>query len=1024
MNNSHGTGSEGLGRYLSPLSAWALSFGCAVGWGVFIMPGTTFLPVAGSLGTLIGLGVGALVMFLVGRNYHYLIQNFPEAGGAYGYVKRVCGGDHGYICGWFLILTYVAIAWANATALALIGRYLLGGLFSFGFKYEISGYDVYAGEILLSVVALLLVGGVFLYGKRLAARLQTVFALVLCAGIAVCVAVVFMKHQGGLASFAPAFADGKPPALQVFAIVALAPWAFVGFESVSHSAEEFAFPRWRTVGIIFFSLVAATAAYMALTLVAASTCPPGFANWREYMAAMKTSSGTDAVPTFYAVKTALGSAGLAVLCLTALAAIVTGLIGHIVAASRLLYAMSRDGLLCGAFSKLDRNGSPRNAIIAIIAVSCLIPFVGRTAVGWIVDVTTIGASIAYGYVSFCTFVVARNEGRRYVMASGCAGVVVSVAFIVYFLVPNFWDVDALATESYFILSAWSILGIIVFHGIFTRDTERHFGTTTVVWLVLLFLIFFSSHMWNRQKTRDLTDTVVAEISQRYVPIDKDGNITKEEADASSFLNVQKAWVDDTLTRYNMIQIGLVLIALALMHSIGSVISRREMEASKAKSYFFSTISHDIRTPLNAIVGFSQMLKLGVKTNNEKDEAVDSILISSKSLLSLVDDILDISRRGAGKRGVAIVHTDCHELMHEIVLSFRVGSAKDGLEIRDKIGEMPTILIDALRLRHIVFNLISNAIKFTEKGFVEIRARFDRDQPDDPDEETGTLLIEIEDTGEGISDEDKRRIDSPYVQVASKISRHGGTGLGLAVCRQFAEVMGGSLTFDSELGKGSTFRVTIPNVKIASEGVVSEGVRECGSEGVKSEGVRECGSEGVRSEGVDEILSPHLPTHPLTNSPTHPLTNSPTHQLTNSPTPNSPTPSLTNSPTPPRLLIVDDVKMNLTVLKALVKHIGGFETETAMDGREAFARLQNPDAPPIDAVLTDMWMPEMDGEELAKAIRADAKLAKMPVHVITADVELQETYAEKGFNSIILKPVTASTLGPLLVEIADYKASAA
>jgi len=117
MKSSSGAGSDGLGRYLSPLSAWALSFGCAVGWGAFIIPGTTFLPLAGPLGTLIGLAVGAAVMFLVGRNYHYLIQNFPEAGGAYGYVKRICGNDHSYICGWFLILTYVAIAWANATAL-------------------------------------------------------------------------------------------------------------------------------------------------------------------------------------------------------------------------------------------------------------------------------------------------------------------------------------------------------------------------------------------------------------------------------------------------------------------------------------------------------------------------------------------------------------------------------------------------------------------------------------------------------------------------------------------------------------------------------------------------------------------------------------------------------------------------------------------------------------------------------------------------------------------------------------------
>ena len=958
-SNASGGETGGLRPYLTTLGAVSLAFGCAVGWGAFLMPGTAFLPVAGPIGTLVGLVIGAAVMFIVGRNYHYMIQKFPDAGGAYGYVRRVCGGDHGYICGWFLILTYVAIVWANATALALVGRHLLGGFFSFGFKYEVSGYDVYAGEVLLSAAVLLLVGGVFVCGKRFAVRVQTFFALVLLVGIAVCVAVVFMRHQGGFASFAPAFAKGKPPALQVLAVVALAPWAFVGFESVSHSAEEFAFPRWRTVRIIIVSLLVATAAYVALALVAASTFPPGFASWRDYMSARGKLDGLEAVPVFYAVSRAMGRAGLAILCLATIAAIVTGLVGHIVAASRLLYAMSRDGFLWPPFARLDRDGSPRNAILAIIAVSCFVPLVGCTAVGWIVDVTTIGASIAYGYVSFCTVMVARAEGRRLVVATGFAGVVVSIAFLVYFLVPNFWVVDALTTESYFILSVWSVVGIVVFRGVFNRDRHGRLGTTTVAWVVLLFFIFFSGHMWNRQKTRLLTDIVVDQISERYAPIDKDGNVTEEERAAESFLKNQEDWVNAELTRYNLVQIAIVLITLALMYSIYSVISRREKESAKAKSYFFSTVSHDIRTPLNAIVGFSQMLQLGFKTKEETDEAVDSILTSSKSLLSFVNDILDLSRRESGKAEPSLVPTDCYALLREVEEAFRVGAPKKGVDIRAAIGEMPPLLVDPLLLRHVAVNLVSNAVKFTEKGFVEVRGRFGRHA----DGESGSLVIEVEDTGVGISEEDRHKIDSPYMQTASKISRNGGTGLGLAVCRQFAEARGGTMTFDSELGKGSTFRITLPKVKVVE-------------------------SEGVKSGGVGELISP---TH---NSPTH------------------------NSPTSHRLLLVDDQKMNLAVLKALVKRVGGFEVETAADGREALARLKNPDAPKIDAVLTDMWMPELDGEGLAKAIRADATLARMPVHVITADVELQETYVEKGFDSIILKPVTVSTLGPLLAGLAE------
>lgn len=948
-----------LRPYLSTVGAVALSFGCAVGWGAFVMPGTTFLPVAGPLGTLAGLGIGAAVMFVIGRNYHYLIQNFPEAGGAYGYVRRVCGGDHGYICGWFLILTYVAIAWANATALALIGRHLLGGLFCFGFRYQISGYDVYAGEILLSIGALLLVGGVFLCGRRFAARVQIAFASVLCLGIAVCVAVALAKHAGGLADFAPAFAGGKAPGLQIVAIVGLAPWAFVGFESVSHSAEEFAFPRGRTVRVIVVSLAAAAAAYAALTLVAASARPPGFADWRAYMAARGAFEGLERLPVFYAVSRALGGAGLALLGLTALAAIVTGLVGHVVAASRLVYAMSRDGLLWSGFARLDRDRSPRNAIVAILTVSCLVPFVGRTAVGWIVDVTTIGASVAYGYVSYCAFVVAKREGRRAVMATGFAGVAASAAFLVYFLVPNFWVIDALATESYFILAVWSIVGIVVFRGMFNRDRTGELGTSTVAWLVLLFFIFFSSHMWNRQKIHALTDLVVDAISHRYVPIDKDGNATQEERDAATFLARQKDLVDDSLTRYNLIQIGLMLGALVLMYGIYSVASRREKEASKAKSYFFSTVSHDLRTPLNAIVGFSQMLKLGVRTKAEADEAVDSILVSSKSLLSFVNDILNLSRRESGRNEPVLAPTDCGALLREVEEAFRVGEPKAGVEIRAVIGEMPELMTDPLLLRHIAVNLMSNAVKFTEKGFVELRARFDPDAGGG----AGTLRVEIEDTGVGIGEEDKLKIDKPYTQVASKLSRNGGTGLGLAVCRQFAEAMGGTLTFTSELGRGSTFRITLPRLRVA--------------------------------KAAHQLPSLQLPDLRL---------------------PDARLPRRAA----PRLLLVDDQQMNLAVLQALVRRVGGFETETAADGQAALARLQDTGRPAIDAVLTDMWMPELDGEGLAKAIRADARLANLPVHVVTADVELQENYTAKGFDGIILKPVTVDTLGPVLAGLSERR----
>ena len=968
-------------RHLSMLGAWALAFGCAVGSDAFVMPWNDFLPMAGPLGTLVGLLLGGLAMTVVAWNYHYMINHRPGAGGVYAYAAEAFGYDHGFLCGIFFGFAYLAIVCLDVTALVVVSHYVMGDALTFGFHYTVEGSRICLGDILLPLAA---IGVIVLIccRSRLSYTVQFALAIVFVLGIVACFAsVAFHACGSGVVATGPLFSPkGDNGFGQVLKILTIAPWIFVGFESISNSSGEFKFHDRLSIWVMVAALVTAAAAYFSLTIVAASYRPSAFASWREYMAALGKLNGLENLPVFYAVKSAVGSLGTILLCIAALAAIVTGLIGHIVAASRLLCSVARDGILPERFAEIDGRDGPRNAIIAIVAVSCLIPFVGRTAVGWIVDVTTIGASIAYGYVSFCALRIAWMEGKKLVVVSGVAGLLVSMAFVVYFLVPNFWVVAVFSTESYLILAAWSIAGMVFFRNVFSRDRTGRFGTSTIAWISLLFFIFFSGHMWMRQATHKVTDSVVAQVGDRYVR-SAEGVVPRAEAE---YLEQQKDVIEVALTRHNVALMGLVVIVLAIMFNIYSTIARREKEASKAKSYFFSTISHDIRTPLNAIVGFSQMLKLGFKTNEERDEAVDSILVSGKSLLSLVNNLLDRSRREAGKAGLSPAPTDCRAVLHEIAMAFRIGSSKPGLEVRDAIGEMPRVVVDPLLFRHIATNLVANAIKFTEKGFVEVRARFDRNE----DGETGVLLFEIEDTGIGISDEDKHKIDLPYTQTTSKFSRNGGTGLGLAVCRQFAEAMGGTLTFESELGKGSTVRFTLPNAKIvpAAEAAAAQ--------------VREEPSAEALIAGVAEKRE-------------QPVSVAPAGQTeTAAPAAN------------PRLLLVDDAKMNLVVLKALVKRIGAFDIETAMDGREALARLKDASAPRIDAVLTDMWMPEMDGEGLARAIRADASLARLPVHVITADVELQETYAEKGFDSIILKPVTVNTLGPLLVGLAGRKGGAA
>ena len=162
------------------MNVWALALGCIIGWGAFVMPGNTFLPSAGPLGTALAMGIAALVMIVIAFNYNYMIVKYPVAGGDFTYTKETFGPNHAFLCAWFLSLSFLTIVPLNATALALIGRNLMNNVFQFGFHYEVAGYQVYLGEILLAVAALVLFAVLSIRDVKFSGVFQT--ALVYKAG--------------------------------------------------------------------------------------------------------------------------------------------------------------------------------------------------------------------------------------------------------------------------------------------------------------------------------------------------------------------------------------------------------------------------------------------------------------------------------------------------------------------------------------------------------------------------------------------------------------------------------------------------------------------------------------------------------------------------------------------------------------------------------------------------------------------------------------------------------------------------
>ena len=260
-----------LGTYLSPLGAWALAIGTSIGWGSFVVTSNSYLLQAGPVGSALGMLVGLALMLVIARNYHYMMNRRPDAGGIYAFAKDVFGFDHGVLMAWFLGLTYLAMLWANATSLPLFSRYFIGDVFEFGYMYQLFGYDVYIGEALLSIVALVLVGLLCMNSKRITSKAVIVMALVFTVGIFACFVACMVNHDGALFSFDPSFVPDASAITQVVGIACISPWAFIGFENISHSSQEFAFDRSKVFRIMVLALVVTTLLYVCVTLLSVTS---------------------------------------------------------------------------------------------------------------------------------------------------------------------------------------------------------------------------------------------------------------------------------------------------------------------------------------------------------------------------------------------------------------------------------------------------------------------------------------------------------------------------------------------------------------------------------------------------------------------------------------------------------------------------------------------------------------------------------------------------------------------------------
>lgn len=241
---------------------------------------------------------------------------------------------------------------------------------------------------------------------------------------------------------------------------------------------------------------------------------------------------------------------------------------------------------------------------------------------------------------------------------------------------------------------------------------------------------------------------------------------------------------------------------------------RAISANQLKSEFLANMSHEIRTPLNAILGFSELLTERVSGEKEKNY-LDSVISSGKSLLNLINDILDLSKIEANRVELEFAPFKIKNLIIDISRIFLYKAQSKGVELRTIIAEGFSdynVILDELRLRQVLMNLVGNAIKFTENGFVEIELSISNQQ----DNNLVDIRIDISDSGVGVAQDQLQAIFEAFQQHSKQSHKaFGGTGLGLTISRKFIQMMHGTISLESEIGKGSKFSIHIPNVQISS-----------------------------------------------------------------------------------------------------------------------------------------------------------------------------------------------------------------
>lgn len=386
------------------------------------------------------------------------------------------------------------------------------------------------------------------------------------------------------------------------------------------------------------------------------------------------------------------------------------------------------------------------------------------------------------------------------------------------------------------------------------------------------------------------------------------------------------------------------------------------EANEQKSRFLSQMSHEIRTPLNAMLGMNELIMQSAENSTTKQYAAN-IQSAGRTLLALINDVLDFSKIENGKLNIEIYNYSLSSVLNDVILMVQEKVTAKGLELRLNIdSDMPDSLRgDEIRIKQIILNLLTNAVKYTERGWVKLSVGLTPETKQWQTQGDICMCVRVSDSGIGIKEEEMPKLFREFERLDRNRNRSiEGTGLGLSITSRLAALMGGSIKVESEYGKGSTFTVFLPQAVVSDESI------------------------GDYKKRIERLTKSEQQESPQTLKFSG-----------------------------KRVFVVDDNEMNLEVIASILEMLE-ITVSRADNGQSAINRLENDK---YDLIITDDMMPGMSGNELMKRIKSHMQGANCstPVVVLTANAiaGAREEYLKRGFDGYLTKPIDIDALQKLL-----------